>query len=127
MENVNIIQEALDEFKQKNPLFVSSKFIYAPSKISAGNSTHAQFYFDLARKLHAKHPELMVGFDLVGPEDISPQLISVAEQILQLPKDLKFFFHAGETNWFGSVDENLVNTFLQFLFYALISKVFNVF
>lgn len=68
------------------------------------------------RRLHAKFPEFLAGFDLVGQEDVAPGLISFAEQILKLPSDLKFFFHAGETNWFGSVDENLV-IIIIFIFY----------
>lgn len=50
----------------------------------------------------------MMGFDLVGREDVSPGLDKYAERLLQLPDEIKFFFHAGETTWFGSVDENLV-------------------
>lgn len=52
----------------------------------------------------------MIGFDLVGQEDVAPTLVSYAEQILKLPSNIQFFFHAGETNWFGSIDENLVKS-----------------
>lgn len=98
--------EALDEFKRENPSFIGSKFIYAPIK-SVPNKT-ATTYFDIVRRLHTKFPQFLAGFDLVGQEDTAPGLVSFAEHILQLPDDIRFFFHAGETNWFGSVDENLV-------------------
>lgn len=51
----------------------------------------------------------MIGFDLVAQEDTGRPLIDFAEQILQLPKGIKFFFHAGETNWNGVTDDNLVS------------------
>lgn len=36
-------------------------------------------------------------------------LVYYAEKLLQVPADIQFFFHAGETNWMGtSSDENLV-------------------
>lgn len=100
--------EALNEFKHENPSFIGSKFIYAPLKGMPNETTVT--YFDIIRRLHTKYPQFLAGFDLVGQEDVAPTLVSYAEQILQLPNDIKFFFHAGETNWFGSVDENLVIT-----------------
>ncbi|XP_031635402.1 adenosine deaminase AGSA-like [Contarinia nasturtii] len=48
----------------------------------------------------------------VGQEDKAPGLVSFAEQILQLPDDIKILLHAGETAWFGSVDENLIDAVL---------------
>lgn len=103
---MEIYIEALNEFKQENPSFIGSKFIYAPNK-QVPNETAAT-YFEIIRRLHAKFPQFLAGFDLVGQEDTAPGLVSFAEHILQLPDDIRFFFHAGETNWFGSVDENLV-------------------
>lgn len=103
--------EAIDEFRRENPLFIGSKVVYAPSKL-ASNSTISH-YFDAVRQLHANYPQFLVGFDLVGQEDAAPSLLSFAEHILKLPENLKFFFHAGETNWFGSIDENLVKSYLN--------------
>ncbi|XP_031617621.1 adenosine deaminase 2-like [Contarinia nasturtii] len=107
---MEVYVEALDEFKRDNPSFIGSKFIYAPRK-QMPNETVAT-YFDIVRRLHAKFPQFLAGFDLVGQEDIAPGLVSFAEQILQLPDDIKLFFHAGETAWFGSVDENLIDAVL---------------
>lgn len=98
--------EALNEFKSDNPSFIGGKYIYAPIKM-ATNETIAG-YFEVIRRIHKKFPEFVVGFDLVGQEDPSPPLVKFAEQILLLPDDIKFYFHAGETNWYGSIDENLV-------------------
>lgn len=57
----------------------------------------------------AKFPDFVVGFDLVGQEDPGRPLIDFADQILTLPSDLKLFFHAGETNWNGVTDDNMVS------------------
>lgn len=104
---MDIYVQALNEFKQENPAFIGSKIIYAPIK-SASNQT-IDTYFQIIRQLNEKFPKFLAGFDLVGQEDTTPTLLSFAEHILKLPDDIKLFFHAGETNWFGSVDENLVN------------------
>lgn len=128
--------QAVDEFKRDNPLFIGAKLIYAPVKRTSNETTDE--YFKLVREFYDEYPKFLAGFDLVGQEETAPGLISFAEQILKLPSDLKFFFHAGETNWFGSVDENLViNAFsifrlytfpfvvrilLQFLFYFIHSQ-----
>lgn len=105
-DSLTLVIEALNEFKSENPSFIGGKYIYAPSKMTT-NDTFAS-YFEAILRLHKKFPNFVVGFDLVGQEDPSPPLVSFAEQILQLPDDIKFYFHAGETNWYGSVDENVV-------------------
>lgn len=118
---MEIYIEALNEFKHENPSFIGSKFIYAPIK-EVPNETAAT-YFDIVRRLHTKYPQFLAGFDLVGQEDTSPGLVSFAEHILALPDDIRFFFHAGETNWFGSIDENLVIDFSLFISYTFFISV----
>jgi len=55
----------------------------------------------------------MVGFDLVGQEELGRPLIDFVEPLLKMPEHINFYFHAGETNWFGSpIDENLVDAIL---------------
>lgn len=55
----------------------------------------------------------MAGFDLVGQEDLGKPLSNFVDQLLEVPEDIDFYFHAGETNWFGStVDENLIDALL---------------
>lgn len=58
----------------------------------------------------AKFPGFVAGFDLVGQEDVGRRLLEYAEAIMTLPKEMKLFFHAGETNWNGMTDDNLVST-----------------
>lgn len=52
----------------------------------------------------------MVGFDLVGQEDLGRPLKDFAKRLLELPESLNFYFHAAETNWFGvDTDRNIVS------------------
>lgn len=96
----------LEEFKNENPSFIGSKLIYCGGKFGSNEST--SFYFDAVRRLYAKFPQFVAGFDLAGQEDKAIPLVKFAEQILQLPKEINLYFHAGETSWFGSTDENVV-------------------
>lgn len=105
-DTLSVYREALEEFKSENPSFIGSKCIYAPAKLTSNDTTAT--YFEIIRRLHTKFPQFLAGFDLVGQEDKAPTLMSYAQQILELPDTVKLFFHAGETNWYGSTDENLV-------------------
>lgn len=106
--------EALNEFKQENPSFIGSKFIFGGNK-QAPPETIAS-YFHIIQRLRRKYPQFVAGFDLSNLEDKSPRLVTFAKQILELPKDIQLFFHAGETKWFGSTDENLVRMLSMELF-----------
>lgn len=101
------ITDAITEFVNENPTFIGAKLIYNGDKRVPHDKTAV--YFENIRKLHAKFPQFLAGFDLSGQEDKAPALVTFADEILKLPKDIKLYLHAGETNWFGSTDENLVN------------------
>lgn len=105
-DTVQIYVDVLNEFKGANPDFIGSKLIFAPVKDM--RDTVFEEYVRTMLKVHEQFPEFVAGFDLVGQEDINRKLISYAELLLQLPDDIRFFFHAGETNWFGSINENIV-------------------
>lgn len=105
-DSIQLYVDVLKDFKNENPDFIGSKFIFAPVK--AVPDSVVEEYMRIVVQLHEEFPDFMAGFDLVGREADSRQLISFTERILELPTDIKLFFHAGETNWFGSVDENMV-------------------
>lgn len=52
----------------------------------------------------------MIGFDLVGQEDLGRPLSDFARELLNLPTSLNFYFHSAETNWYGmETDRNIVS------------------
>ena len=62
--------------------------------------------------INERWPDYFIGFDLVGQEDFGKPLIEYAEILIRAKEEneLKFFFHAGETDWQGSpADLNLVD------------------
>uniref|UniRef100_A0A182WBF6 Adenosine deaminase n=1 Tax=Anopheles minimus TaxID=112268 RepID=A0A182WBF6_9DIPT len=108
---VEIYRTITEEFKATNPRFIGTKFIYAPMRL-VDNQTMDQ-YLSLAKRLHHQYGDYVVGFDLVGQEDIGRQLFDFVPQLLNLPSSINFVFHAGETNWHGMPsDENLFDAIL---------------
>lgn len=64
-------------------------------------------------ELKQKYPNAIAGIDLIGQEDLGYPLqnwISVLEPFIN---KIDFYFHAGETNWYGlETDENLFDAVL---------------
>ncbi|XP_016997964.2 adenosine deaminase 2 isoform X1 [Drosophila takahashii] len=107
-ETVQIYLDTLERFKKEHPGFIDSKLIYAPLR-------HVQpevvgQYVKQCTELNKEFPDFVVGFDLVGQEDKGHPLSKFAEELLKLPEHIDFYFHAGQTNWYGShVDQNLLD------------------
>jgi len=67
-----------------------------------------------------QYPDLISGFDLVGPEDdgrtlhdLTPELVWFQEECVNEGVDIPFFFHAGECVGDGnSTDQNLFDAIL---------------
>ena len=54
---------------------------------------------------NSSYPDFVLGFDLVGQEDLGRPLIEFITEILaglEQNPGLRVFFHAGETDWQGS-------------------------
>ena len=80
------------------------------------SSSIVDTHLKLASELQDEYPDFVVGFDLVGQEDLGRPLVEFASQLLEAkaanPK-LNFFFHAGETDWQGSqADLNIMDAVL---------------
>nr|XP_021189479.2 adenosine deaminase 2-A [Helicoverpa armigera] len=103
-------RKVIKKFVRDYPDFIGAKLIFAPSR--KVDRSVLDTYIQLARKLKREMPDFLAGFDLVGPEDAGNPLIEFVPQLLQA-QDLNFFFHAGETNWYGTLtDENLIDAVL---------------
>lgn len=102
--------ETLKQFQKDHPDFYGAKLIYAP--IRAVNNDSVDNYIELLGELQAKYPDFIAGFDLVGQEDLGKPLIDFVSKLLEIQNTTKFFFHAGETNWYGETDINLVDAIL---------------
>lgn len=100
-----------DRFVRDNPDFIGLKLIYAP--LRAVDAQTMDYYLETMMQLKRIHPEFVAGFDLVGQEDKGKPLIEFANKLNSVDPEIRFFFHAGETNWNGeSTDLNLLDAFL---------------
>ncbi|GJQ88067.1 hypothetical protein Trydic_g12988 [Trypoxylus dichotomus] len=111
LEVTAIYKEVTEEFISTHPDFLGAKLIYAPVRNVDENTM--QNYIEIIKALKANFPDFLAGFDLVGQEDLGQPLVRFIDQLQELKQEVKLFFHAGETNWFGSsTDENLVDAIL---------------
>ncbi|XP_076389252.1 adenosine deaminase [Megachile rotundata] len=106
-----IYRNLTERFKKEHPDFFGVKVIYAPNR--SGDLKTAEGYIKIMKRLRKLYPDFVIGFDLVGQEDKGHTLQYFADVIKSTDPDVRFFFHAGETNWLGaSTDENLVDAIL---------------
>lgn len=64
--------------------------------------------------LNLKYPNFVIGFDLVGQEDTGKSLSTYVEKLKEISQNGRFYFHAGETNWFNTeADANLIDAILM--------------
>ncbi|BFF99499.1 adenosine deaminase 2 [Drosophila madeirensis] len=110
-DTVAIYQAEMERFKASHPDFIGSKLIYAP--LRGVEPKVVEEYVKTAVELNKEFPNFMIGFDLVGQEELGRPLNDFVEPLLTMPEHIHFYFHAGETNWFGSpIDENLIDAIL---------------
>uniref|UniRef100_A0A182SNJ3 Adenosine deaminase n=1 Tax=Anopheles maculatus TaxID=74869 RepID=A0A182SNJ3_9DIPT len=103
-----------NDFRRQNPAFHGLKLILAKHKnISDAELEKA---LKLYENLSVTFPGFVVGFDLVGQEDLNRSLKSFASLLLQPPISSgppKYFFHAGEiVGYFSEADENVIDAVL---------------
>lgn len=108
---VKAYKEITEKFKRAHPKFIGAKLIYAPPR-HVTNETMAG-YVATFTNIKAAFNDFVLGFDLVGQEDKGAPLKDFLPHLLPMKETCDFFFHAGETDWFGSTtDENLVDAIL---------------
>ncbi|XP_053683560.1 adenosine deaminase 2-like [Sabethes cyaneus] len=111
MEVAKIVQHLVNSFREANPDFIGVKIIF--SKHRGIDTGTAQDLLKSFVKLNAEMPNLVIGFDLVGQEDVNQPLTSFLDELRKFEKTTPYFFHAGETNGYGSAaDLNLIDAVL---------------
>ncbi|XP_050458354.1 adenosine deaminase 2-like [Cataglyphis hispanica] len=111
LEMAGILKNVTDKFVRDYPDFLGVKIIYAPQR--SVNETKLDKYLKTLVQLTELYPNFVIGFDLVGQEDKGGPLIKFADKLNAVNPEIKFFFHAGETNWNGmSTDFNLFDALL---------------
>lgn len=111
-EVVELLLKLVEDFKKDHPLFLGIKVIVAIPRNSDTSSMESKMKRFVT--LQAKYPNFVVGFDLVGQEDVGKPLNSYVEKLKEISQHGRFFFHAGETNWFNTdADVNLIDAILM--------------
>lgn len=109
---IQLLMELVDDFKKDHPQFLGMKVILTIPR----NSDKASFANRLQRfvDLRKRFPNFLVGFDLVGQEDLGVPLNNYVEKLKDVSQNGRFYFHAGETNFFNTdADINLIDAILM--------------
>ncbi|XP_053947221.1 adenosine deaminase 2 [Anastrepha ludens] len=110
LEVANEMEAIVEGFKARHPDFVGLKVIYTkPNQASVDEMAQHLTTF---KQLHDAKPNFIIGFDLIGQEDAGDPLHKFVNELTDMPATANFFFHAGETNWFGKTDWNLMDALL---------------
>ncbi|XP_057319607.1 adenosine deaminase 2-like [Microplitis mediator] len=114
MDVLRIYNEVAERFKNDHPDFIGAKVIFSPINIINTTSLSKMHeYINKTIEMKTKFPDFFAGFDLVGHENRREPLKKFVKQLTQVTHQIKFFFHAGETNWYGfNSDENLLDAVL---------------
>ncbi|KAL6263330.1 hypothetical protein P5V15_006127 [Pogonomyrmex californicus] len=111
IEMVQMLKNVTDRFVKDHPDFIGAKIIYAPTRLV--NQSRMDYYLKTLAQLRQLYPDFVAGFDLVGQEDKGKPLTEFADKLKFVDPNIRFFFHAGETNWNGGItDLNLFDAFL---------------
>ncbi|XP_055385140.1 adenosine deaminase 2-like [Condylostylus longicornis] len=110
LEVLNELEQIVKDFKKTHPDFIGMKIIYA--KKNNANKAEMCKRIDTFKELYKAKPNILIGFDIVGQEDLGEPLQKFIDELSELPEGANFFFHAGETNWFGKTDLNMLDAIL---------------
>ncbi|XP_026490761.2 adenosine deaminase 2-like [Vanessa tameamea] len=106
-----IYHRVAKRFKEDHPDFIGIKLIVTIHRAKDINKIRKSI--EIARRIKEELPDMFAGFDLVGQEDLGKPLVDFYPALTEAKDDINFYFHGGETNWFGSsTDENLADAIL---------------
>jgi hypothetical protein len=60
-------------------------------------------------------PDFVIGFDIVGQEDLGEPLIQFVQQMQAIADKTKFFFHAGETSKLKNKNHSILMYRMSFI------------
>ncbi|KAF9778026.1 hypothetical protein BJ322DRAFT_1094454 [Thelephora terrestris] len=116
----DVVRGVKDEMKKqgREDEFVGSRIIYCTVKIVTPEEL--EWYTEDCLALKREFPDLIAGFDLVGPEDTTKPIVDYLVPLLrfkdrqrELGVEIPFIFHAGETLGDGTAaDDNLYDAIL---------------
>uniref|UniRef100_A0A182WK55 Adenosine deaminase n=1 Tax=Anopheles minimus TaxID=112268 RepID=A0A182WK55_9DIPT len=114
VEVAYILHRIVEDFRHQSPTFHGVKLILSKHKNITDKELEGAL--KLYESLSTSFPGFVVGFDLVGQEDMNRSLKSFAPLLLQPPIPSgppKYFFHAGEIVGYASeADENVIDAVL---------------
>ncbi|XP_044750431.1 adenosine deaminase 2-like [Coccinella septempunctata] len=105
------ILEVEEKFKEDHYDFIGVRYIHSFNRGISLEDLRKELEDLLTMK--EKFPKLIVGLDFEGFEEHGHTLLDFHEELINVREKLDFFFHAGETNWFGHTDCNLVDAVLM--------------
>lgn len=117
LDNVAAWQKSIENFKRDHPDFLGVKFVFAmgrsqnPTAVSKTMTLFEtlkylyNFYKSKKKTMtillkfnRSAYPDIIVGADLVGQEDLGRSLVQFKEAIQAHAPTTKYFFHAAETS-----------------------------
>ncbi|XP_057656697.1 adenosine deaminase 2-like [Diorhabda carinulata] len=109
-EFMKIFINTVERFKKNFPDFVGVRYIHSVYRgLTIENLT---LQLDELTELKKLFPNFVAGFDLIGREEEGHCLFEIHQLLSKYSENLKFYFHAGETNWFGHTDLNIIDAVL---------------
>jgi adenosine deaminase CECR1 len=117
------------DFQKKHPDF-DFNIIYADHRTGSKKQNACQV--KNAAKMHSLYPGLVIGYDLVGEEDVGQSTLAYVEELNKVEGNLPYYFHAGESlmasnsNLYDAVllkSKRIGHALNLFLFPYLIQKV----
>ncbi|XP_017784587.1 PREDICTED: adenosine deaminase CECR1-like [Nicrophorus vespilloides] len=110
MTSLRIMQNTVQKFvTDSNGKFLGAKYIFAVyRKISRDKLLEYKMQLNEAVM---RYPNFIAGFDLIGYEDAGWPLKNFTRELKN--PSVPYYFHAGETNWYGNeADNNILDAIL---------------
>ncbi|KAG7320182.1 hypothetical protein KOW79_016035 [Hemibagrus wyckioides] len=112
--SIQTYKNLTEQFKLEHPDFIGMRIIVSVHR-TQNLSTVKQAVKDTI-EMQKRYPEVIAGFDLVGREDGGNSIWYYRDALsvpTQVKAKLSYFFHAGETDLFGTdVDRNVLDALL---------------